>query len=231
MNAAFSLTFSPAIEPAAHGVPRRFRGIAYSGGVIPQYGAHGNAAIDLASLQLPNAPIFALVDHDPTQRAGKLTATLANNQVIVTGELFTGSEAGKNVAALFAEGAPWQLSIGIQAAVESGDRRSIELNGRALSVDTIFRNAKLREVSFVPVGADPETSVHAFRAARAQARNPFASMPIDSLLEFTGFAVANGYSVDRERLIAMARAQDFSTRNGVSFDLALQIFTQEDNQP
>jgi hypothetical protein len=152
--------------------------------------------------------------------------------VLVSGEFFTASDAGKEVAALFAEGAPWQLSVGIQAA--GGKRASgaaSTLNGRALSVDTIFRNAKLREVSFVPVGADPETSVHAFRAARAQARNPFASMPTDSLLELTGFVVANGYSVDRERLIAMARAQDFSTRNGVSFDLALQIFTQEDNQP
>ncbi|MCB1630283.1 MAG: hypothetical protein H7A12_04425 [Pseudomonadales bacterium] len=225
-------TFTPTVaERDEAGLPRRFEGVAYSGGVIPQYGAHGDVAVDLASLQLPNAPIFALVDHDPGKRAGKLGARLAGNQVLVSGEFFTASDAGKEVAALFAEGAPWQLSIGIQAAVESGERRSVTLNGRALSVDTIFRNAKLREVSFVPVGADPETSVHAFRAARAQARNPFASMPTDSLLELTGFVVANGYSVDRERLIAMARAQDFSTRNGVSFDLALQIFTQEDNQP
>ena len=156
-------TFTPTVaERDEAGLPRRFEGVAYSGGVIPQYGAHGDVAVDLASLQLPNAPIFALVDHDPGKRAGKLGARLAGNQVLVSGEFFTASDAGKEVAALFAEGAPWQLSIGIQAAVESGERRSVTLNGRALSVDTIFRNAKLREVSFVPVGADPNTSVAAF---------------------------------------------------------------------
>ena len=156
-------TFTPTVaERDEAGLPRRFEGVAYSGGVIPGYGWHGDAAIDLSTMELPQGQVFALVDHDPGKRAGKLSARLVGNQVLVSGEFFTASDAGKEVAALFAEGAPWQMSVGIQGKVENGDRRSVELNGRALSVDTIFRNAKLREVSFVPVGADPNTSVAAF---------------------------------------------------------------------
>lgn len=162
METAF-FTFTPTVaERDEAGLPRRFEGVAYSGGVIPGYGWHGDAAIDLSTMELPQGQVFALVDHDPGKRAGKLSARLAGNQVLVSGEFFAASDAGKEVAALFAEGAPWQMSVGIQGKVENGDRRRVELNGRALSVDTIFRNAKLREVSFVPVGADPNTSVAAF---------------------------------------------------------------------
>ena len=135
-------TFTPTVaERDEAGLPRRFEGVAYSGGVIPGYGWHGDAAIDLSTMELPQGQVFALVDHDPGKRAGKLSARLVGNQVLVSGEFFTASDAGKEVAALFAEGAPWQMSVGIQGKVENGDRRSIELNGRALSVDTIFRNA------------------------------------------------------------------------------------------
>jgi hypothetical protein len=158
------LTFAvdPVANPTGTG-PMRFRGVAYSGGVIPQYGWYGDACIDLASLSLPTGKLFALVDHDPTQRAGKFDARLENNAIIVEGELFTANEAGREVAALLAEGAPWQMSVGIQAETEQSDkRRAVQCNGQPMEVNTLFKNAVLREVSFVPVGADPQTSVQAF---------------------------------------------------------------------
>lgn len=158
------LTFAvvPSADPSGTG-PTRFRGVAYSGGVIPQYGFYGDACIDLASLTLPAGELFALVDHDPTQRAGKFAARIDGNAVVVEGELFAATEAGREVAALMAEGAPWQMSVGIQADTESTDkRRTVTCNGQTLELHTVFKNATLREVSFVPVGADPQTSVQAF---------------------------------------------------------------------
>lgn len=143
--------------------PQRFRGIAYSGGVIPQYGSFGDACIDLSSVKLPDGEIFALIDHDTTRRAGKFRASLQNNAIVIEGQLFKSTDAGQEVAALMAEGAPWQMSVGIQADIKRADKASaITMNGQTLAVNTVFSNATLREVSFVPVGADPNTTVAAF---------------------------------------------------------------------
>ena len=168
------LTFAvdPVSDPSGTG-PMRFRGVAYSGGVIPQYGFYGDACIDLASLRLPSGDLFALVDHDPTQRAGKFASRIEGNAIIVEGELFAATDAGREVAALMSEGAPWQMSVGIQAETDSAEKkRPIACNGQTLDVNTIFRNASLREVSFVPVGADPNTHVQAFSRNLAGTLDP-----------------------------------------------------------
>jgi len=147
--------------------PQRFRGIAYSGGLIPAYGRYGDAAIDLDTLELPSGKLFALVDHDPQKRAGQFTASREGQQIIVEGKLFESTDAGREVAALLEEGAPWQMSVGIQAKADevSGEQ---EVNGQTLALNTIFRSAALREVSFVPVGADPNTSVAAFERQKPE---------------------------------------------------------------
>jgi hypothetical protein len=182
------LTFAPIVTRDEAGVPKRFSGIAYSGGVIPQYGWLGDAAIDLATFTLPDGAIFALVDHDPTQRAGKLTARLHNNQILVDGEFFTATEAGREVAGLFAEGAPWQMSVGVQAKISQTETPvAQQINGQTLTVHALLTHATLREVSFVPVGADPNTTVAAFAAGgmdqAAQHRTPSKGNPPMTLEE------------------------------------------------
>lgn len=167
---ATCLTFAVQRDAAT---PQRFRGIAYSGGVIPQYGSFGDAAIDLSSVKLPDGELFALVDHDHTRRAGKFRASLQDGQIIVDGEFFKSSKDGREVSELMAEGAPWQMSVGIQADIKRADKSSaINLNGKTLAVNTIFSNAALREVSFVPVGADPNTTVTAFSRNLALTASP-----------------------------------------------------------
>ncbi len=163
-------------QPGAAG-PVRFRGVAYSGGLIPQYGWYGDAAIDLSSVSLP-AQIFALVDHDPGKRAGKCAPRLEGNQIIVEGELFDATESGREVAALLKAGAPWQMSVGIQATARSSEApASVTVNGRTLDINTVFSDAALREVSFVPVGADPNTAVSAF--AKRSGHTPQGANPME----------------------------------------------------
>lgn len=157
---ATCLTFAVQRDEAA---PQRFHGVAYSGGVIPQYGSFGDSCIDLSSIKLPEGELFALVDHDPTRRAGKFRASLQDGQIVVDGKLFKSTEAGREVSELMAEGAPWQMSVGIQAVFKhTPEIVEVDCNGQVLPVNTVFSHAALREVSFVPVGADPNTTVAAF---------------------------------------------------------------------
>lgn len=175
------LTFAPTLtERDAAGLPKRFSGVAYSGGVVPDYGWFGDVAIDLSTLKLPEGAIFALLDHDPSQRVGKLTPRIEGNKLLIEGEFFASTAAGKEVAGLFAEDAPWQLSVGIQATAVSGDKkRTVKCNSQTLEIDTLLSDASLREVSFVPVGADPHTSAQAF--ARKPSPSKGNTMTIEEL--------------------------------------------------
>jgi hypothetical protein len=163
-----NFTFAPVVTKDEKGVPKRFSGVAYSGGVIPNYGWMGDAVIDLSTFSVPTGSIFALVDHCAEKRAGKLTARVEGNQILIDGEFFTSTESGREVAALFAEGAPWQLSVGINGKVTRSDDQAIHaVNGQQLKANALFSECRLQEVSFVPVGADPQTTVAAFSAQQS----------------------------------------------------------------
>lgn len=190
MNANLSLRFQPTIDLDAS-QPTRFEGLAYSGGVIPNYGLYGDAAIDLGSMVVSDKPVFALVNHDSNQRAGKVELRKIVDGLIASGTFSLSTDAGRQVAAEFSEGAPWEFSVGINAEVESFPKRSeVELNGRTLSVDTVFRKARVRELSFVPAGADPNTHVVAFERP---------GLPV----EVSCTDVEKSMSEDREKLIAL----------------------------
>jgi hypothetical protein len=170
-NKPISLTFA---ATPVDGSPRRFSGVAYSGGVIPNYGWLGDVAIDLDSLKNDQGEeIPILVDHEQSINgiAGKgriFKATGADGLpfLSVEGELSQATDAGTKVAALFAEGFPVQLSVGMQANVREVSEPTT-VNGRAMDVSAIFEDATVREVSFVPIGADPNTQAQAFSAASA----------------------------------------------------------------
>jgi hypothetical protein len=158
------LTFAPLIESDAAGIPTGFSGVAYSGGIIPDYGWYGDSVIDLASVTVPDR-MFALVIHDDDQRAGHCRVWLDANTIRVAGTFSKVTEAGKSVAAEFAEGAPWKLSLGINSRFDSySPPLSAEINGQSMQVSGVFRNARILEVSFVPADADPNTTVTAFAA-------------------------------------------------------------------
>ena len=153
-----------AAQPSSDKV--RFTGIAYSGGVIPAYGALGDVAIDLASLQNPHAiDVPVLVDHNASidSIAGKGTLSRVGAALHITGELTTATEAGRQISALMAEGFPLQLSVGMQANLRQ-TAASETVNGQTMAVKHIFEQARILEVSFVPTGADPHTSAAQFSA-------------------------------------------------------------------
>ena len=201
-------TFSPeiAIDPNSN-LPTGFSGIAYSGGVVPNYGWYGDTAIDLASVTLPER-IFALVNHDDEERAGHCRVWLEGDAIRVAGQFSKATEAGQSVAAEFAEGAPWKLSVGFNANVEINDPpRSIDVNGRSLIVNAIFRNARILEVSFVPSDADPNTSVSAFSASPTIKQEPSMSDDLKAQVEnlTAQLAAANSRADTAESALADSR--------------------------
>ncbi len=156
-------SFAPTLIEASGDLPRQFAGVAYSGGVIPGYGYYGDVAIELSSLKAPTKPIFALVNHDTNQRAGKTLITNTGALIEVLGSFSLSTPAGQQVAAEFSEGAPWEFSVGLQAEVETFEKpRTLTVNGQTVTIDALFKNASVREVSFVPAGADPHTQAVAF---------------------------------------------------------------------
>lgn len=143
-------------------LPKKFSGVAYSGGVVPHYANIGDVVIDLSTLKLPRKALFALINHDPNQRAGKLSLSLNNGSVCVEGD-FIRTESGKQVALEFSDGAPWEFSVGFSGDIEVfKEPRNIIVNNQDVMVNGLVRNASVREVSFVPAGADPNTSAVAF---------------------------------------------------------------------
>ncbi len=201
-------TFSPeiAIDPNSN-LPTGFSGIAYSGGVVPNYGWYGDTAIDLASVTFPER-IFALVNHDDEERAGHCRVWLEGDAIRVAGNFSKATEAGRSVAAEFAEGAPWKLSVGFNANVEINDPpRSIDINGRSLIVNAIFRNARILEVSFVPSDADPNTSVSAFSASPTIKQEPSMSDDLKAQVEnlTAQLAAANSRADTAESALADSR--------------------------
>ncbi|MBK8225375.1 MAG: hypothetical protein IPK73_30545 [Candidatus Obscuribacter sp.] len=167
------LTFSPDITvDETSGLPTGFSGIAYSGGVVPNYGWYGDSAIDIGSLSIPDQ-MFALVNHDPDQRAGHCRVWIDGSAIHVAGQFSRMTAAGQSVAGEFMEKAPWKLSVGFNAnSEEMSPPQTVNINGQSLTLSTIFRNARILEVSFVPADADPNTMVAAFAAPDTPSPTP-----------------------------------------------------------
>lgn len=163
-----ALTFSATFDSEKVDTPRRFSGVAYSGGLVPGYW-QGDIAIDLAGITLPAGDIPILSGHvnDLSAICGKGRVRLENDAILIDGELAM-NRAGLEVAGLASSGVPLQLSVGLyQTSVEEfgGKTREVECNGQAMSLHAVIRSGTLREVSFVALGADPNTSVQIFKPA------------------------------------------------------------------
>jgi hypothetical protein len=149
------LTFKAEAQKDGKATQVKVNGVAYSGGVIPNYGWMGDIAIDLSSIEFPKQ-VFGLLNHDFDRLAGNMRLALVGNQLNTEGELFSGTPEGQLVSNTMAEGAEWSLSLGVNGKRRWYDEKTkVQLNGRELEVDMVLENARVLEVSFVPSGADP----------------------------------------------------------------------------
>lgn len=188
---------TPSTEGARDGAPRKFAGTVYSGQAIRNHGFWDAVIIDINSTEaVEKLPV--LMEHDRAKRAGFASITLTDNQIRIGEGTLLNNEHGRAVAEESDAGFPWQLSMHVSPGsleeVEPGTRTTV--NGvEHTGPLTVFRNNRIREVSFTPVGADDQTRA----AALSHQEN---AMDIAELKRQVADLQA---SLDREKTDAQAR--------------------------
>ncbi|WP_417378332.1 hypothetical protein [Gimesia sp.] len=143
---------------------KRFTMTAYTGGPMRLAGFRLPVVVDLAGLQITkqNQPI--LKDHDSSQIVGHSTEIeKINGELHVAGLVSGSGEAADEIRTTGKNGFPWQASIGAGVtrleSVREGE--SVTVNGQTFQGPIyVARESVLREVSFVAMGADLNTSAH-----------------------------------------------------------------------
>ncbi|MCL2624786.1 MAG: hypothetical protein FWD31_14075, partial [Planctomycetaceae bacterium] len=140
---------------------------AYSGGLLLLPGFEVPVVIDLAPLagaeHEQNIPI--LRNHDPNREIGHTERiTINGNTVNIEGKLSFDNADVAEIVATNKAGKRWQVSVGcgsvpasMQQFIPEGE--SITINGQAQTGPLIIVQTPIREVSFVPAGADLHNAV------------------------------------------------------------------------
>lgn len=167
---------------------KKFSGVAYTGGLM-SVGYGFPVVLDLTGIQQGGEQIAALMDHDSTQIVGHLKAEIGTRKIKVNGVLSGEgvTEAAAKVAALSANDFPWQMSVGVAPNKLDFVERdaSAVVNGRTINGPAyIVRAGILREVSFVAIGADSNTSG---KVAASINQESMSMNPFDKWLEAAGF--------------------------------------------
>lgn len=143
----------------------RFSGVAYSGGIIPRWGA---MVIDLDTTKVePSMPV--MLDHEGA--AASVAGVVESHTVDLTGLSVAGvlhtdvDEDAKAVVERARRGNRYQMSVGLYEYSEyfarEGERVSV--NGRVfVGPLTVLKNGIIREVSITALGADRNTAVQFF---------------------------------------------------------------------
>jgi phage head maturation protease len=162
---AFTATVSLDLEAkGSDGAPRRptFAITAYTGAPMQVAGFFTPVIVDLAGLKAERDKIPILLDHDSTRIVGQTDGiTVDSSGVRLTG-IVTGEDGdAAKVVSHARNGFEWQASIGAQIIrqefLKAGEKAVV--NGREVAGPLLIaRESRLRETSFVAIGADPQTT-------------------------------------------------------------------------
>jgi hypothetical protein len=143
---------------------RRFQMTAYTGGPMTLAGWRYPVVVDLAGLNVGDnsRPIFLGHQQDVDDVVGQTDRIeISDGQLIAAGSVLGDSPRVQRVVALADKGFRWQASIGAQAKqvdfIKAG--ANVVVNGRSFDGPlNVARQSVLGEISFVPLGADTNTS-------------------------------------------------------------------------
>jgi len=164
--------------------------MAYGGGMMHVAG-FGPIAIDLAGADVGgNVPLLADHENKLDSIAGQGRAAIRGQQLFVDGILTEATEAGRKVIALAKSGITLQASVGYvpERREHIGPGQTVSINGRTLTAGnqglTVVRSGKLREVSLLSVGADPNTQVRIAASGGAKTKgDPRMDENFDTLVD------------------------------------------------
>ena len=135
---------------------------AYTGAVVDRW--WGKLAIELTGIQAgQQMPVF--LGHDQSKIVGWTNKSWLDNAFKVSGKFSQATDAAKEAAALADEGFPWQASIGVipKKIMELEREASHVVNGMLITGPAeIWLESEVFETSFVPLGADGNTSIATF---------------------------------------------------------------------
>ena len=135
---------------------------AYTGEVVERW--WGSLAIAIDGIRAKDQ-IPVLLNHNPDQIVGYSTQTRKDGSFFVSGQFSQATSEAKKVQALALEGFPWQASIGVRPLVVVSLEKDgeMQVNGRTLKGPAeAWLESEVFETSFVPLGADANTSVATF---------------------------------------------------------------------
>ena len=229
-------------SPTAAAGPRRFSGVAYGGGVITDHGWWDAVSFDLAGVTAAT-PMPLLMNHDGGQVIGVIdTVTNDGTHLAIGGKLFTGIDpAADQVAAKAEAGAAWQMSVGIfpDRIEEIASGTAYSVNGRNFTgPGHVFRAARVRETSFVALGADASTRATVFSTDGAAINVPVFSgapkmadttVPNTPTIEQLAAQVAT-LTVERDAAVAAHSAlqEQFSARTQAERETAVKALLGEE---
>ena len=176
IQAEFSV--AAAMDSAGQPMAPTFSLVGYTGAAIKQFWSRNPLVVDLAGMDTGSGVLPILYGHDASLDSvlGQSSTTINDGkQLVLSGELFGASATSEQVLNLARRGMKFQASIGADINrienISAGEK--VVVNGREFSGPiSVVRSSKLREVSIVLMGADPETS--AAIAAEANEVSPMA---------------------------------------------------------
>lgn len=151
-------------DKTSGGKPRRFQMTAYTGGPMTLAGWRYPVVVDLAGLNVGDSsrPIFLGHQQDVDDVVGQTDRIeISDGQLVAAGSVLGDSPRVQRVVALADKGFRWQASIGAQTKqvdfIKAG--ANVIVNGRSFDGPlNVARQSVLGEISFVPLGADTNTS-------------------------------------------------------------------------
>ncbi len=141
---------------------RRFTMTAYTGGKLNLPNFPFPVVADLSGMRISAKARPILRDHNISQIVGHTESIDINRSSIrLSGVISAANNVAREVADSADNGFPWQSSIGAAATkvafVDEGE--TVEVNGRRFTGPLyVARQSVLREISFVALGADDQTS-------------------------------------------------------------------------
>lgn len=143
---------------------RTFSGVAYAGGVITDHSWYSAVAFDLATTNA-ETPLPLLFNHGGSP-IGVIETVSITNKIEIAGRLFADIDPiAQDIATKSDRGIKWQLSVGIfPASTENlSGNQPHNINGQSFTGEiTLLKQNRIREVSFVTIGADDKTSATVF---------------------------------------------------------------------
>lgn len=163
LNLEMPVQFIVAEDGASAPGPRKFTIEAYTGAAIRQGWSSEPIVIDLAGMKF-NQRIPIVMGHDYT--IGSILGQATNVRVeggrlYVEGEILAESDLANQVLRLAEKGYAWQASVGadVMRHQKVAADQQATVNGQVFNGPVrIVKASKLREVSFVTLGADDATS-------------------------------------------------------------------------